>query len=215
MLCTHARRVLVETAVQWNSLETVKLIASFLTPVIVAVVGYWFNRRLKEIEENNQKRNQAYIEEKEKRLSEIERRYDPHIEFTIDCNIYGPQEGAYIAELLMSAHNKSLVQHKFKEIILRVRGIKHNEALSIWEKSEHRLKFPNPVFERDVKPENWNFIFIEPSVKQEISFITKIEETYRFIVARAEFHYDKFTPHSIERMFEICRTPVLNQDDER
>jgi hypothetical protein len=34
----------------WNSLEVVKLVVAALTPVLVAAVGYWINRRLKSLE---------------------------------------------------------------------------------------------------------------------------------------------------------------------
>jgi hypothetical protein len=55
----------------------------------------------------------------------------------------------------------------------------------------------------DIVPDKWNLMSIEPGVKQESSFNTRINEKYRFIVARAcGFRYDAFTPHGIEREFE-------------
>ena len=35
----------------WNSLEIAKLVVAALTPVLVAAVGYWINRRLKSLEQ--------------------------------------------------------------------------------------------------------------------------------------------------------------------
>jgi hypothetical protein len=35
----------------WNSLEIVKLLVAGLTPVLVAIVGFWLNRRLKSLEQ--------------------------------------------------------------------------------------------------------------------------------------------------------------------
>lgn len=35
----------------WNSLEIVRLVVSGLTPLVVAAVGFWLNRRLKKIEQ--------------------------------------------------------------------------------------------------------------------------------------------------------------------
>ena len=34
----------------WNSLEAAKLIVAATTPLVVVVLGVWFNRRLKQLE---------------------------------------------------------------------------------------------------------------------------------------------------------------------
>ncbi len=47
----------------WNSLEIVKLVASLLTPIAVAVVGLWINRRLKKFEQL-QWANQKVVEKR-------------------------------------------------------------------------------------------------------------------------------------------------------
>ena len=47
----------------WNSLEIVKLAASLLTPIAVAVVGLWINRRLKKFEQL-QWANQKVVEKR-------------------------------------------------------------------------------------------------------------------------------------------------------
>ena len=37
----------METKQVWNGLEIAKLIASLTTPIMVALIGFWLNRRLK------------------------------------------------------------------------------------------------------------------------------------------------------------------------
>jgi hypothetical protein len=187
----------------WDSLEVAKLLVSLLTPLLVVILGYWLNRRLKEIEQENQRRNQLREEEQQRLRDEIERRHDPHIEFTIACNFFGPVSGWYVAEFVITAKNVSLVRHQFPEIILRVRGIKQDETPELWEGYGDRLAFKHKLLETDIIHEKYNYIFVEPGVAQQITFITRIDEAYRYVVARAEFHYDQFTPHSIERMFEV------------
>ena len=98
--------------------DIVRLVISALTPIIIVILGFWFNQRLKEIDKEQQERNRIYEEDKQSQKEEIERRYHPHIEFTIDALIHGPQQGYFIAEFVIYAHNKSLVRHEFKEIIL-------------------------------------------------------------------------------------------------
>jgi hypothetical protein len=183
--------------------ETIGLITSILTPLVLAIIGYYFNLRLKAIDLDYQKQNKIREEEEQKRRDEIARRYEPHIEFTIDANFHTPQQGFYIAEFTIYANNKSLVQHKFNKINLRVRGIKKDEELKFWEENRPRLLFPHKLFETDIVPKDWNFIVVEPGVKQEISFVTKIEQAYSCLIAQAEFEYDKFTPQSTERTFAI------------
>ena len=38
----------------WNSLEIIKLLAGLVTPLVVAVVGYWITLRLKAQEERSE-----------------------------------------------------------------------------------------------------------------------------------------------------------------
>lgn len=53
----------------WNSLEIAKLVVAFLTPLFVAIIGFWLNRRLKSLEQAQwsrqkiiERRIQAYDE---------------------------------------------------------------------------------------------------------------------------------------------------------
>jgi hypothetical protein len=153
----------------WTSLEVAKLLVSLLTPLLVVILGYWLNRRLKEIEQENQKRNREIEQENQRRnqlreeeqqrlRDEIERRHDPHIEFTIACNLFGPVDGWFVAEFVITAKNVSLVRHQFREIILRARGIKQGEPPELWEGHGDRLEFKHKLFEANVVPQNWNFL---------------------------------------------------------
>jgi hypothetical protein len=55
----------------------------------------------------------------------------------------------------------------------------------------------------EVIPEGYNFLFVEPGVKQDITYITKIPKRYKYIVAYASFYYKKYTPHITEKVFDI------------
>lgn len=187
----------------WNSLEIVKIIISLLTPLVVVIIGYLLNRRLKKAENESQKKNELRNEEQQKNKDLIERRYSPHIEFSIDCKFYGPQDGWFVVEFLIQAKNVSLIRHEFNKIDLRVRGIKKSETPQLWKDHGDRLEFKNKIFQTDVVPNDWQYIFVEPGVTQLISYVSRIPEEYRYISAWARFNYDKYNPHTIERMFEI------------
>ena len=62
----------------WTSLEITKLLVSLLTTMLVVALGYGLNRRVKEIEQENQRRSQLYAEEQQRIRDELERRHEPH-----------------------------------------------------------------------------------------------------------------------------------------
>lgn len=170
-----------------TALELATLAISIATPLVITILGYLFNQRLKQLDVENHRRNQLYEEEKQRQKNELERKYEPHIELTIEVNFFGPQKGAYIAEFVIHAHNKSLIRHEFKRIDLRVRGIKTEEEPTIWKKYKPRLLFPHKPLETNVVPENLSFLFIEPSVRQQITFVTRIDSEYAYILAGLNF----------------------------
>ena len=196
----------------WNSLEVAKLLVSILTPVVIVILGFLFNRRLHKVEsEREDTRRKQDVKEREER-EEFERRRWPHIEFDIDCKFFGPHQGKYAAEFILTANNKGITKHEFRGIILRVRGIKQNAPLSFWTKRyEHRLEFPKEIVEDEVKPNNLNFIFVEPGVTQRLSYITIIDAEIKYITARAEFNYEEYKPHSTEKMFEVKSRDTYNE----
>ncbi len=55
----------------------------------------------------------------------------------------------------------------------------------------------------EIVHEKYSYIFVEPGVEQVITYVTKIPAEYRFILARAEFRYDRLNPHSAEEVFEV------------
>lgn len=193
----------METAAQWNSLELAKLLVSILTPVTIAILGFLFKKQLQETErENSDARRREEAKEK-RELDELERRYWPHIEFDIECNFFGPNEGKYAAEFILTANNRGITKHQFNSIQLRVLGIKQETPLSFFSEKgyAHRLEFPEKILKDEVIPKRWNYIFVEPGVKQRISYITVVSEEIKYILARAEFSYERYKPHSTEKMF--------------
>ncbi len=186
----------------------------------IAAFAYYANKNLLKLQEDKKQEiveNQRIREQEIRRLvikekqeqDELERKYKPHIEFTLDAEFLGPQKGKYIAEFIIYANNKSLVRHEFKKIEFRVLGIKKEEELCEWKNHPPRLYFPHEIIDpkkTDIFPGGWNFIFVEPGVKQRISFAAPIDADYAYIVAHAKFNYDSYTPHTIERVFALNET---------
>ena len=188
----------------WNSLETAKLLVSILTPLAIVILGFLFNSRLHKLESEREDTKRKHDAKEQKERDELERRHTPHIEFDIDCKFFGPHQGKYAAEFILTADNKGITKHEFTSIILRVRGIKQDAPLAYWTRRyEHRVEFSEKIVEDEVKPKNWNYIFVEPGVTQRLSYITIIEAEIKYITAKAEFNYEQYKPHSTEKMFEV------------
>ena len=66
----------------WTSLEFSQLI---IIPLALAILGYFLDRRLRQIDQQNEKHRQQKLEAKEKERNELERRYALRIEFYINA----------------------------------------------------------------------------------------------------------------------------------
>ncbi|CAA6807442.1 MAG: Unknown protein [uncultured Thiotrichaceae bacterium] len=194
----------------WNTLEAAKLIVSFSTPVVVVALGYYFSHQLKQFDRNNEARRQKELEAKEGERNELERKYKLRVEFTIDAIFHGNQNGSNLVEVVATINNKSAIQHKFTAINLRALGIKKGESIDLWSPTilnkqiaTKKINFPEKILKESLIPPQWNYIFVEPGVKQEITYPTSIPENISYILATVEFHYDANTPHTAEHMFKV------------
>ncbi len=141
---------------------------------------------------------------REDELRERHREDSPHIEFGIECRVFDRKDEEYLVEFILVADNKGLVQWKFTSILLRVRGIGRDQPLAYWHEHEPRLVFPTKVIDNaEVIPHSYNFLFVEPEVRQTITFVTKIPVSIEYILVHVEFQYDQWTPHTAERVFQL------------
>lgn len=162
--------------------------------------------RLREAQQQREDEIRKAQLQREDEMRERHREDSPHIQFGLDCLVHGQEADEYLIEFVLTAHNKGLVQQKFKRIVLRVRGIRRDEPLAYWKRKgyEPRVAFPEKVIEgAQIIPPQYNFIFVEPGVKQTITYVTKISASFKYIVAHVEFEYDRFTPHAAERTFRL------------
>ena len=173
--------------------------AGILATVIISIISLILSRKA----HKDQLAREDFIREQE-------RKNVPRIEFSIECNVYGPENGDYLTEFLLIIRNRGDIQHKFKKIVLRVRGIESGKHLCYWEGYEPRLSFPARVLDNvNVIPEGYNYFFVEPGVVQVLTYVTKIPSSIKYVQAFALFEYDEHTPHTTERVFQM--EPMLRQ----
>jgi len=186
-------------------------LAAIAATVVVAAVTQHFSWKLRQRDdeqfEKRQRRDDEVREQAQQREDQLRYRHredKPHIEFAIDCRVHGETLQDYLVEFILTAQNRGLFDWRFKAIVLRVRGIERGHPLSFWPGNEPRLRFPITVMDdAAVIPRNLNFIFVEPGVKQIITYVTKIPSRVDYILAHVSFEYDEHTPHSTEKVFRL------------
>lgn len=131
--------------------------------------------------------------------------HKPRIEFNIDAQFLGPEKDHYAVQIVIHANNKGLRVRRFPSIKILARGIERGNAIEEWKGREPRLLLPDKLIDdaEVVFTENYSHIFVEPGVKQDITYLTRIPSKYRFVSVRAEFYYDDQRTHSTERLFDI------------
>lgn len=131
----------------------------------------------------------------------------PHLELSLDCRVLGEQMDDYLVEFVLTASNHGLVRWRFRSIRLRVRGIQANQPLLYWGEQKPRLYFPVKLIDvANLIPSDLNYLFVDPGIRQDITYVTKISTTFKYVLAYIEFWYDNTTPHSVERAFLLEAT---------
>lgn len=135
----------------------------------------------------------------------VEGKHKPRVEFDVEANVIGMQNGAYAIEFVVLANNKGARTRSFEQITLTVRGVSFESELSDWDGNEPRLFFPKKLIDKAelVYKKNYGSIFVEPGVNQKITYFSKIPDSISLISVRAHFSYDDKKTHSAERMFKV------------
>jgi len=124
----------------------------------------------------------------------LEGLHRPRIEFSVEVNFYPPlkKDDDFPAEIRIIAHNKGKIQFSFREINLRVRGLKRGEQLSYWR--ENRLCFPVYLVgegnaAENIIPSRYGYYFVESGVRQVFTYITKVPQETGLINVFVAFKY--------------------------
>jgi hypothetical protein len=196
--------------------ELISLVGLVATASIAVFTIYIQGKRLKEqaqreersVQEQLERQEQSHLDQlkREDEIRKLNREDQAHIEFSLYCNFFGPQDGQFLTEVNLMAENKGNRLQLFPEILLRIRGIKktENKKLSLYGKLQN-VNFPHKILEviNIIDREKLNYYFVEPHVNQRFTFTTLVPEEYKFICVHATFHYDKATPHTVEKIIEI------------
>jgi len=180
----------------WIALTAV--FATVITALLGLLYSYFTQRR-----QQNRDDEQHALQLKREDEIRLEQRI-PHLELSLGCRVLGEQMNDYLVEFVLTASNHGFVRWKFTNIRLRVRGIQANQPLLYWAEQKPRLYFPVKIFDvANVIPSDLNYLFVDPGIRQDITYVTKIPSTFTYLLSYVEFWYDETTPHSVERAFSL------------
>lgn len=182
-----------------STLNVINTFANIAIPILILFGGYLLNRR-----------------------RQIMERADKHrIQLDIEADTFGPQQGNYLVELVVTLDNKGMTRMEIDNINLEVLGICNGENINLLDESDEdnqkklKAEFPKILVKANMLQPNENNIsgvkkeiskvkyFVEPSVNQRFSYVVRIPEVIRFILFRVSFKYQKNSEHSAQRVFEL------------
>ena len=195
-------------------------VLSIVVTGTVAVIGLLFSNKRhknqmktlrlasKEQLENERKAREAEFKREIER-SERHREDVPQFEFNLDVGLIKKKGENTLVEFLVVLNNKGNVKQDIKSVKLRIRAIDRECELCLWKGRGHRLEFPHKLFETEIIPKGYKFIFVEPHVRQILNYTTMIPGNMEILSARAEFSYgharkgSRGSKHSVEKVFAV------------
>ena len=176
----------------WNTLEAAKLAASVSIPVAVLLAGTFMSRS----------------------QSRVERRHAERIELDASCAVLCRLERHRILEISVLVHNVGFVRRNFKSIKLSLRAMKAGEPIQPWAGHGNQLELPHELIKHEelIPIRAVNFIFVEPGVKQILTYLTAVPADVVVVGVTIEFQYDEHTPHSLRRSFAVVGEADGDQD---
>ncbi|MCF2490255.1 hypothetical protein [Dyadobacter sp. CY347] len=133
----------------------------------------------------------------------------PRIEFDFDAMVYGPQNLNFMTVFSIRINNKGLIEHRFREIRVRILGLEKDADLNISSPHAGRVKFPIKILPSvNIVPEKFGYYFVRPGISQTFNYFTAVPENMEFIVVRITFKYEKIDEiHTTEKVVKISFSP--------
>ncbi len=89
----------------------------------------------------------------------------PRIEFDFDCMVYGSQNGDFMTVFSIRINNKGLIEHRFREIRVRILGLEKDADLNTSDHHSNRVEFPMKILPSvNIVPEKFGYYFVRPCI---------------------------------------------------
>jgi hypothetical protein len=125
------------------------------------------------------------------------------IEFTVDMDFVGRQDGSWIVELVAYLENKGKVQHRFSDLSFDLAALFRHDQL----RSNNELYGGQAIFPHEIARRPWipagNY-FIEPGLKNKHSYVARVPEEATFLMLHGRFTYENQpASHTAERTLAV------------
>lgn len=156
---------------------------------------------------------QLFMSLREKRRIELElKRFEIEhpdvLESEIKCRFYGPVSESYMATFSIDIHNRGHKRFNISSVRLRIRGIRKDDELRLYDKriSGGRVEFPVKLIDEELVPRKYAYVFIEGGHKQEFTLATIVPAEFRYILVNARLGDKSSSVHGslLERIFEVA-----------
>lgn len=128
------------------------------------------------------------------------------IEFTVDMNFVGKQDGKWIIELIAYLENKGKVQHRFSDLSFDLAALFKTDPVRSNEQYGGQAFFPHEIAKRPWLPPG--SYFIEPGLKAKYSHVVHVPEEAAFVMLHGRFTYENQPAwHTAERTLAVPTIP--------
>lgn len=124
------------------------------------------------------------------------------IEFTVDMNFIGKQDGKWIVELIAYLENKGKVQHTFSDLLFDFEALYEGDSVLSNELYGGQAHFPHQLAKRPwIPPGKY---FIEPGLRAKYSYVAQVPPEATFVMLHGRFTYENQAAwHSAERTLAV------------
>jgi hypothetical protein len=162
-----------------NIKDLADTVESVATVVALAVGGYWTYARF-----IRQRDDYAFIE------------------FTLDMNFIGQQDGKWIVELIAYLENKGKVQHTFSDLSFDLEALYQGDRVEPNETYGGQAFFPHQLAKRRwIPPGKY---FIESGLRAKYSYVAEVPLEATFLMLHGGFTYEnQRASHTAERTMAV------------
>lgn len=142
----------------------------------------------------------------------IQRESHAKIEFDLELNVLGSQDGKLIVEVVAKVTNKGLVRHWLLDFCFDLLYLPHNAAVELGDQRINEQVLFQPVIKtRYWIPPNWLATFIDPGVCQRYTYVAAAPADAHFLLVFAKFKYpdEKSAFHTAQKVFPILLSGSL------
>lgn len=132
------------------------------------------------------------------------REHAPRLQFAVDIQFVGVQDGQWLVELLALVDNNGLVRHTIREFTFDLRILYARDHIKEGDQAVNgQTLIPNKIKTGAWVPSAWEGTFIEPGVQTRYSFVSAIPVNATFALLHGRFDYGQNSFHTADKLVAV------------